>query len=83
MGHPTYAWQEPYTAAILETDDAKMPAHILEATAAIEQRLLSPVESSEEQRAIRNAQEGLATLRGERCASKSKGNGNGHFPTMP
>ena len=83
MGHPTYAWQEPYTAAILETDDAKMPSHILEATAAIEQRLLSPVESSEEQQAIRNAQEGIATLRAERCASKSNGNGNGHFPTMP
>jgi hypothetical protein len=74
MIHHTYAWQEPYMAAILETDDAKMPAHILEATAAIEQRLLSPIESGfHEDRQIQNAQEGLQILKAERwSAPKSK-----------
>ena len=72
----TYSWQEPYMAAILETDDAKMPGHILEATAAIEQRLLSPIESgSHEDRQIQNAQEGLEILKAERwSAPKSNGN---------
>jgi len=80
MSHPTYLWEEPYIAAIYETDDANMAGRILEATSAIEQRLLSPVEPfSDEDRAIQNAQRGLATLRAERCRPQS--NGNGPFPT--
>ena len=77
MIHHTYSWQEPYMAAILETDDAKMPGHILEATAAIEQRLLSPIESgSHEERQIQNAQEGLQILNARRCNAPHP-NGNG------
>jgi hypothetical protein len=83
MSCATYPWEEPYMAAIYETDDANMPRHILEATSAIEQRLLSPVElGSEEDKAIRRAQTGLATLRAERCAPQSNGNGNRHSSTM-
>jgi hypothetical protein len=90
MSNATYSWEELYMAAIYETDNANMPGRILEAVSAIEQRLLSPVEhGSGEDQAIKNAQHGLATLRAERCASKSNGdgngngNGNGHFSTMP
>ena len=39
MSHPTYAWQEPYMAAVYEADEMKMLGRILEATAAIDQRL--------------------------------------------
>ena len=82
MSLPTYAWQEPYIAAVRETDDEKMLGRILEATSAIEQRLLSPVEpGSEEDRAIKKAERGLATLRAERYAPKSNGNGNDHSST--
>jgi hypothetical protein len=40
-----YSWQPDYIAAILETDDTKLPHRLYEAIAAIEQRLLSPVEA--------------------------------------
>ena len=39
-----YSWQLDYIAALLETDDSKLPHRLYEALAAIEQRLLSPVE---------------------------------------
>jgi hypothetical protein len=39
-----YFWQLDYIAAILETDDARVSHRLDEAFAAIEQRLLSPVE---------------------------------------
>jgi hypothetical protein len=67
MSHPTYAWQELYLAAVYETDNNKLAGRILEATSAIEQRLLSPVEDDDEYTAIRNAQKGLQTLKAERC----------------
>ena len=80
MKYPTYAWQQPYIAAVCETDDDKMPGHILEAVSAIEQRLLSPVErGSEEERAIQNTQRALETLKAERCNGAQKSNGNGHY----
>jgi hypothetical protein len=59
-----YSWQEPYLQAAQETDDTQIPHHLLEATAAIEQRLLSPIdETSEEYRAIKNTWLGIQTLR--------------------
>lgn len=62
-----YLWFPPYYEAICETDDSLMPARILEARAALEQRLLSPIEpNGEEMRAILNAQTGLERLRAER-----------------
>jgi hypothetical protein len=59
-----YSWQEPYLQAAKETDDSQIRHHLLEATAAIEQRLLSPIdELSEEYRAIKNTWLGIQTLR--------------------
>lgn len=62
--HP---WQVAYLAAVCETDDSLMPARILAALVAIEQRLLGPIEpDGEEIRAINNAQDGLQGLKAER-----------------
>ena len=70
MALPIYAWQQPYLQAVQETDDSKMPHHLMEAIAAIEQRLLSPIDkSSLEYRAIENTRRGIEVLRSERCPS--------------
>jgi hypothetical protein len=62
-----YLWQQPYLAAVCETDNSLMAIRIYEALAAIEQRRLSPVESdSEEDRALAAADEGLRSLIAER-----------------
>ena len=60
-----YPWQAAYLAAVCETDDSLMDGRILEARAALEQRLLSPIEG-EEYRAIENAENALEVLRTER-----------------
>jgi hypothetical protein len=60
-----YSWQATYLAAVCETDDSLMHGRILEARAALEQRLLSPIEG-EEYRAIKNAEKALELLRAER-----------------
>jgi hypothetical protein len=66
MSNPvTYSWQQAYLAAVLETDNDLMSLRIYEALAAIEQRLLSPMEAVE-QRVIDDAQTGLLTLKAER-----------------
>jgi hypothetical protein len=66
MSNPeTYSWQQAYLAAVLETDNDLMPLRIYEALAAIEQRLLSPMDAIE-QRAVDDAQTGLLTLKAER-----------------
>lgn len=58
-------------SAVLETDDALMPTRIYDALAAIEQRLLSPIEEScHEHKAIENAQRALLTLKAERAGFK-------------
>jgi hypothetical protein len=70
MTIPVYPWQEPYLAAAQETDDSKIPGHLLEAIAAIEQRLLSPIDkNSLEYKAIENTRRGIEVLRAERCPS--------------
>jgi hypothetical protein len=68
MNQPkTYLWLPAYLSAVLETDNALMPTRIYEALAAIEQRLLSPIESGgDEYKEIENAQRGLLTLKAER-----------------
>jgi len=64
MTLPIYPWQEPYLAAAQETDDAKRSCHLLEALAAIEQRLLSPIDvNSLEYKAIQNTRRGIDVLR--------------------
>jgi hypothetical protein len=72
MSNPeTYSWQQAYLAAVLETDNDLMPLRIYEALAAIEQRLISPLEAIE-QMAIDDAQKGLLTLKAERIAEREQ-----------
>jgi len=73
MNQPrTYLSLSAYMSAVLETDNAQMPTRIYEALAAIEQRLLSPIEKDgTEYRAIEDAQRGLLTLKAERTGSIS------------
>jgi hypothetical protein len=67
MSETNYLWHPAYRAAACETDDSLMPGRILEAVAAIEQRLLTPAEiDDEELRALKNAQAALQSLRAER-----------------
>jgi hypothetical protein len=67
MDHNTYLWYPAYFAAVCETNDELMPGRVLEALAAIEQRLLAPIEpGSDELGAIYDAQNGLQTLKTER-----------------
>jgi hypothetical protein len=83
MRHGNYLWFPPYYEAICETDDSLMPARLLEARAALEQRLLSPIEpNSEEMRAILSAQTGLERLKAERIDSTRVIQGDrGHLGT--
>jgi hypothetical protein len=68
-----YLWQANYMSAILETDDALTPTRIYEALAAIEQRLLSPIEADGiEMKAIKDAQHGLLTLKAERVVQGTR-----------
>ena len=67
-----YSWQVDFIAALLETDDSKLPRRLYEAIAAIEQRLLIPVEpGSIEDRAIKQAQKVLAVIRAEKLDNGS------------
>ena len=65
MDQTNYLWQAAYMAAVYETDDSLMDGRILEARAALEQRLLSPIEG-EEYRALENAEKAPEVLRAER-----------------
>jgi hypothetical protein len=70
MDQTNYLWHAAYMAAVCETDDALMDGRVLEARAAIEQRLLTPSEiDTEEFKAIQNAQDGLQALKAERVAN--------------
>jgi hypothetical protein len=73
MSKPSmYLWQDAYAFAVLEIDDALMPTRIYEALAAIEQRLLSPIEAGcEEHKAIENAQRALLALQIERAIERT------------
>jgi hypothetical protein len=59
----SYTWHPTYHAAVCEIEDARMMGRILEARAAMEQRLLSPIEQDgREYRELVDAQNALATL---------------------
>ena len=63
----TYGWQDAYSAAILETDNAAMPLRIFAALLAIDHRLRLPIEPNcQEMRQIERAQSGLQALMSER-----------------
>ena len=58
-----YAWQHPYFKAVLEQNDEKMPHRLLEALAAMEQRLLHPIdEHSDEYKALQGTWLEVRTL---------------------
>ena len=62
-----YSWQPDYIGALLETDDSKLAHRTYEAVAAIEQRLLSPLEpGSDEEKALKTAQKLLAVIKAEK-----------------
>jgi hypothetical protein len=63
QGPCPYPWQVSYIAALLETNPILRLDKIVEALAALEHRLLSPVEpGSAEETALRIAKVGLARL---------------------
>jgi hypothetical protein len=73
MDQTNYLWFPTYRLAIGETDDEQMPGRILEALAALEQRLLTPSEiDAEELKAIKNAQDGLQRLKAERVIKEQR-----------
>jgi len=78
MDQTNYLWQAAYMAAVYETDYSLMDGRILEARAALEQRLLSPVEG-EEYRAIKNAEKALEVLRAERIHKFGSGSSRQSF----
>jgi hypothetical protein len=75
-----YPWQAPYLEAVCETDDSLMEGRILEARAALEQRLLSPVEG-EEYRAIKCTEKALEVLRAERVHKATLTAADANFPS--
>jgi len=64
-----YTWQQLYEAAILETDDTKLPERLAAAKASVDTRLLELQANHggtpEEQQGIHDALTGLAVLRRE------------------
>jgi hypothetical protein len=75
MNNPekTYDWQQPYTAAIWETDNLLMEGRIGEALSAVEERRLSPVQvGSDEGHALAEADMGIQTLISERAGKLLK-----------
>jgi hypothetical protein len=81
MDQANYLWHAAYMAAVCETDDSLMDGRILEARAALEQRLLSPIEG-EEYRVIENAEKALEVLRAERIR-KFDGSGSPRQTSEP
>jgi histidine ammonia-lyase len=70
MNNPekTYDWQQPYTAAIWETDNLLVEGRIREALSAVEERRLSPLQvGSDEGHALAEADAGIQSLITERA----------------
>jgi hypothetical protein len=84
MNQPgTYLWTPAYLCAVLETDNTLLSTRIYDALAAIEQRLLNPIEAGgDESKEIENAQRGLLTLKAERieCGAPVTSNGASDDP---
>jgi hypothetical protein len=90
-GGESYLWQEAYESALMEVDHTRVHGRILEAAAAIEQRLLSPIDiHGAEYKAIVTAEITLVTVRSvwfigrpktegaaTRCAGQPPSNMNG------
>jgi hypothetical protein len=74
MNQPgTRSWLPAYMSAVLETDNARMPARIYGALAAIEQRRRSLMTTDGiEERKMEKAQTGLLTLKAERAGDEKR-----------
>jgi hypothetical protein len=69
-----YVWEPLYVAAILETDDARLPKRIAEARAAMNARIarLADIEGNwVERRAMEAALHALRVLHGERLGGRT------------
>jgi hypothetical protein len=65
-GYVGFTWHPAYHAAVFETEAAQMMGRILEAHAAMEQRLLSPIKKDgQEYRELVDAQNALDVLKRE------------------
>ena len=77
VGETQYGWEEHYLAAILETDNTKLPEQIGKAHAAIASRqqelALNHGGTPDEQHALRDALKRLGILRKERIEESSSG----------
>jgi hypothetical protein len=78
---PDYTWQEPYEAAVLETDDRELAKRLPVVKARIDTRLqelqMDPQVTREERQAISDALKGLDLLR-ERTRQPLSRNGFEH-----
>jgi hypothetical protein len=76
-----YSWQDAYEAALMEVDHTKIHCRILDAAAAIEQRLLSSIDVlGAEYKAIVTAEITLVTLRSEWFTGRPKAKGAATSP---
>jgi hypothetical protein len=77
-----YSWHDVYVSALMELDRAKIHGRILEASAAIKRRLLSPIEAdSAEYNAIVAAEMALLTLRSEWFTGRPKAEESANSPS--
>ena len=71
MMRKSYGWETVYLAAVLETDDRKLPELIAKARAVINARYdRMPEGDMDERNAIANALSGLRSLREERVLGR-------------
>ena len=80
VGQPRYSWKEHYLAAVLETDNAKLPKRVDNAHAAIDRRR-QELDSDhggtpDEQLALNRALHGLTVLKKERIDDRLGGYAN-------
>ena len=73
-----YSWHDAYVSALMERDRAKVHGRILGASAAIKERLLSPIQvDGAEYNAIDAAEMALLTLRSEWFTGRPKAEQSG------
>ena len=80
VGQPRYSWKKHYLAAVLETDNAKLPKRVDNAHAAIDRRR-QELDSDhggtpDEQLALNRALHGLTVLKKERIEECLRGDDN-------
>jgi hypothetical protein len=79
----SHPWHSAYTAAVLETDQSQMGDRIAQAESAIRERFQSSELDAKELNAMKNALEGLRTLRAERAGPQVEFHTGGRAVSMP